>query len=370
MQSSAEAPPQGWVDVGHAWVRKARESFDPVYYLHANAAADVALSLDPKHRDAMNLKGLVLLNDHKFTDARDMARHVLSLDPDNPVALGTLSDALMELGDFQGAAEAAQKMMDLKPNLPAYSRASYMRWLQGDVGAAIILARQAIDAAGKAGEQAAWVLSDAAMLFWHKGDYAGADAGFDMALTQFVDHPYPLAGRARVAMAKGDYARAAQFAEKAYQKQPTAEHAWLLGDAHAAAGDEARAKEAYAEVVKHGKAGDKRTLALFYATQNHDIEEALRLITDELKSRGDIYTHDAHAWVLYRAGKFPEAKAAVEKALQHGTQDARLLFHAGAIHLASGEKEKGRKLLQDALKLNPRFDWTGAREAEQLLAAK
>jgi hypothetical protein len=55
-------------------------------------------------------------------------------------------------------------------------------------------------------------------------------------------------------------------------------------------------------------------------------------------------------------------------ALRLGTKDARLLYHAGAIHLANGEVEQGKKLVKEALARNPRFDWTGSAEAAALVA--
>src|SRR6185436_12146907 len=39
-----------WISLGRAWIRKARESADPGYYLHANACADVVLDLEPENR--------------------------------------------------------------------------------------------------------------------------------------------------------------------------------------------------------------------------------------------------------------------------------------------------------------------------------
>jgi hypothetical protein len=47
-----------------------------------------------------------------------------------------------------------------------------------------------------------------------------------------------------------------------------------------------------------------------------------------------------------------------------------LLYHAGAIRIALGDLARGERLVRDALDLNPRFDMTGAAEAEQLLARR
>ncbi|APR82933.1 Hypothetical protein A7982_08282 [Minicystis rosea] len=357
-----------WILLGRAWIRKARESSDPGFYLNANACADIARDLAPANRAATNLTGLVLLNQHRFDDARDLAEQILSKMPDDPMALGTLSDALLETGRYAEATKITQRMQDLKPNLPSYLRAAHLEWLRGDTKSAIETMHHAIDAGRdpKDPEPRCWALVEAAMIFWHQGDYPGADAGFQMALKECSDYPPALVGRGRVSMASGDYAKAAELFHQAYKTSPLPETAWLLGDARSAAGDTKAADEAYALVIKGGKASDPRTLALFYATKDRDHDEAVRLAQTEQKIRDDIYTADALAWSLYRAGKIAEAKASADKATSLGTKDARLLYHAGAIRIAAGDKAAGEKLVKEALALNPKFDWTGASEAAKL----
>jgi tetratricopeptide (TPR) repeat protein len=359
-----------WVSLGRAWVRKARESADPGYYLHANACAEVAFEVEPENRLAMNLRGLVLLNNHQFGEARDVAEQILLKDPDDPMAHGTLSDALLEMGRFDEAVKAAQKMVDIKPNLPSYARAAHLRWLQGDVAAAKQIIRRAIDASDPNDpEPRAWVLVQAAMIFWHEGDHAGAAAGFDKALGVFSDYPPALVGHARAAMAAGDPRRAVELLEKAYRLSPLVETAWLLGDAREALGDARGAQDAYDLVVKHGRMTDGRTLAMFYATKNRDQDEALRLVKAELSRREDSYTQDTCAWALYRLGRLEEARAASDKAVALGTRDASLLYHAGAIRMAMNDRAGGEKLVREALKLNPHFDRTAVAEAAKLLQA-
>jgi tetratricopeptide (TPR) repeat protein len=358
-----------WVLLGRAWVRKARAASDPGFYLNAKACADVALDISPDDPLAKNLVGLVLLNDHKFNDARDLAEQMLRKRPNDLMALGTLGDALVELGRYPEAIKAVGRMMDEKPNLPSYIRTSYLQWLQGDINDALESVRLATDAGRdpRDPEPRSWALVQAAMIFWHQGDYPGADKGFDVAMEGVPDYPPALVGKGRIALGKGDGAAAVGFLAKAYQQNPLVETTWLLGDAKEMAGDQAGAAEAYAAVVKHGRQTDGRTLALFYATKDRDHEEAVRLAEAERPIRDDIYTEDTLAWALYRAGKLPEARAASDKAVALGTKDARLLYHAGAIRMASGDKEGGAKLVKEALRLNPKFDVTGAAEANRLV---
>lgn len=152
----------------------------------------------------------------------------------------------------------------------------------------------------------------------------------------------------------------------AYLINPLPETAWLLGDAREMLGDSVGAHAEYERVIQTGKRSDRLTLALFYATKDREHEEALRLIEAERGVRGGIYIDDTYAWALYRAGRIAEARRASDQALRLGTRDARLLYHAGAIWIATGDPI-GRQLVQKALALNPKFDLTGATEATKLL---
>ncbi len=357
----------GWVALGEAWVRRARQTADPGYYRSAADCAEAALALAPGERRAEALQGFVLLDGHRFEEARQRAESLLRRDPRDPTALGVLSDALLELGRFEEAAQATQRMVDLKPNLPSYARVSYLMWLRGDVERALEAARVAEGASGER-EPRAWVAVQAALMRWHRGDLGGADADLDRALALMPDYPAALAGKGRVALSRGEAGAAERWLERAWHLAPLAETAWLLGDARRAQGDKAGAREADERVIRAGRAFDRRTLALFLSTNGFDPDEAVRLAEAEQAVRGDLYTDDARAWALFRAGRIEEASAAALRATRLGTPDARLLYHAGAIRCAAGDVKAGLALVRRALNLNPSFDQAGAADARRLLA--
>jgi tetratricopeptide (TPR) repeat protein len=97
-------------------------------------------------------------------------------------------------------------------------------------------------------------------------------------------------------------------------------------------------------------------------------EEAYQLAVKAYETRRDIYGADAVAWTALKAGRVPEAQAAVQAALGLGTRDARLYYHAGMVAWAAGNKGAARASLQRALKLNPQFDPLQAAVARQVLA--
>ncbi|MCK6544792.1 tetratricopeptide repeat protein [Myxococcota bacterium] len=359
-----------WILLGRAWVQKARLSADPGYYLHADAAAQVALALKPEYPLALGLRGLVMMNDHRFAEARELARSVLARDPEELTALGVLADAELELGDLEASAAATQRMIDLKPNLPSYSRAAYVRWLTGDVREAKRIMWLAIDAGRdqRDPEPGAWAIVEAAKIFLAEGDYPGAEAGFDRALQRLPSYPPALLGKARAALAQGRASEAAPLAKQSFEASRLAEAAWVWGEAERAAGRDDRASEAFTAVVQTGRQGDKRTLAAFFAEENRDLDEALRTIEGELRHRGDVYSHDAHAWALHRLGRHAEAKAASDRALVHGTRDPVMLFHAGAIRVALGETSAGLDRVREALRLGLAAHPAALKEAKALVA--
>jgi tetratricopeptide (TPR) repeat protein len=360
--------PHSWSLVGQGWVRKARMTTDPGFYVNVRACAEAALVVAPNNRAALQLRGLALMNDHRFEEARGVADDILSREPNDALTLGVQSDALLELGRFDEAAAASQRMVDVHPDMASYSRAAYFRWLEGDTDHAKLFMRYALNGRDiQDREPTAWTFVQAATMYWNEGDYEGADAVLAEALKWAPDYAPALVGRGRVAISLKRPQQAIDYLDKAYAKSPLPETAWLLGDAREMVGDHAGAAKEYARVLRDGRATDRLTLGLFLATKGLEPEEALRLIDTERKTRGGVYLDDAYAWALYRTGRIGDARTASDQALRLGTRDARLLYHAGAIRLAAGDVQ-GRDLIRQALRLNPRFDWTASNEASRMLA--
>jgi len=262
-------------------------------------------------------------------------------------------------------------MLDLRPDLASYARAAYLRWMRGDRTGAKLFGDRAIRAGSESSdpEPVAWALVQTALVFWHEGDYSGANAGFDLALERFDAYPPALVGKARVAIARGRYGEAVRHLRAALSKNPSVETRWLLGDALHLAGDVKGASEAWDRVVAEGRIHDRRTVSLFFARQKTNGAEAIDLARHENRARPGSYSKDVLAWALYRAGEVQEARVLAEQVVSTGTPDARLLYHAGAIRIAAGDVASGKELLHRALRLNPAFDPFEAKEAEALVGS-
>lgn len=80
----------------------------------------------------------MLLGRHEFAEALALARTLSEQVPDDLLVYGFLTDAHAELGQYKEAEEACQWMLDLRPgNIPALTRAAYLRELFGDIEGAI-----------------------------------------------------------------------------------------------------------------------------------------------------------------------------------------------------------------------------------------
>ena len=360
--------PDDWVLLGQAWIRKARCSGETGLYLAAEGATVAALELAPGHRGALGLRALVLLNQHDFAGAREQARVLVTHDPGDLLALATLSDAALELGDLPAAVDAGQRLLDLKPGLAAYGRAAHLRWTVGDVAGAKLLYARAIEAGRGARdpEPMAWMVVQAAQLFWNEGDLGGAMAGVREALALVPDYPPALVLEGRCHLAGGDIGEAIRVLARAYASRPLVETGWLLADARRRTGDETGAEAIERRLVRDGRQSDPLTLGLFLASRNRDLPEALRMLEAEHRVRPGIAVEDAYAWALFRAGRLAEARAAIDRATVHGTPEPRMLYHAGAIRLAQGEREVGTALVRRALSLNPHFELLARAEVQLL----
>ena len=141
------------------FIARARTSQVPTYYVMAEHTALCVDSKDPGNAQALLLRGHVLHQFHRFSEAEVLARQVVAkrglfLD------YGLLGDVLLEQGRIQEANDAYQKMIDLKPYYHSYTRAAHLRWIKGDLPGAVELIDLAIKAASpRDPESIAWAYS-------------------------------------------------------------------------------------------------------------------------------------------------------------------------------------------------------------------
>lgn len=360
--------------LGQSYLQKARETGDPSYYPKADALFTKAWKLDDRDFAAAAGLGTLALARHQFRDGLAWGERAKAINPHYPPAFGVIGDAQVELGRYDDAVATVQAMVDLRPDLTSFSRVSYLRELLGDPAGAEEAMRQAASAGAGRAENVAWTQVQLGNLLFGSGDLAGAEAQYAASLNSLDGYVYGLAGLARTAAARGDYAAAIGMYAQAIQTMPIPEFVIALGDVYEAAGRPEDAARQFALVdamtalyAQNGVNTDVE-LALFGADHGRDLPNALKLATAGYARRASIKTADVLAWTLYRTGHLTEAQARAYEALRLGTKDALMLFHAGMIEAALGNREAARAYLEQALATNPNFSIRFAPTAWETLA--
>jgi tetratricopeptide (TPR) repeat protein len=323
--------------LGWAFITKARLSFDPGYYkLGEECALCVRLKNDDDP-DALLLQGHILQSLHKFKEAEPVARKLTTI-RNEAFDYGLLGDVLMEQGRLTEAVAAYQRMIGLKPDLQSYTRVAHLRWLKGDLEGAIEVMRMATTSGGPGDpEPTAWAYTRLGIYELQAGDIEMATKAAAVAFEFAENYPAALLLRGRILLTQNIAEEAIDFLQRAAALTRLPEYEWTLADAWRETGKIQLAEKAENSLARHGAIDDPRTFALYLATRKQQVQEALKLAQDELKTRADVFTFDTLAWALQVNGRLPEAREYSRKALSEGTQDARLLYHAGCLALAAGE---------------------------------
>lgn len=365
--------PKGYNLLASAFMQKARETGDFSLNSRAAAALNKSFEVAPDNYDGLKLKAKLLLTEHRFREALDVATKTRNLNPRDYDAYGALTDAYVELGQYPQAVEAAQAMVDLRPYTASYARVSYLRALHGESQGAIQAMRMAQSGANPADpEQVAWCAVQLGDELLNIKQLKEAEREFDRALFHFPNYYAALAAKARARIANNDLEGAIEFYTKAQERVPLPDVAIALGDVYAKSGrtDDAQKQYQLAEYIARTDASGEtyaRQIAVHWADHNMNLDEALSLARKERENRADIYSSDALAWCLYKKGEFEEARKFSNEALRLGTRDARLHYHAGMIAAKLGEREAAAKHLKLALDINPTFDLIQADNARATL---
>jgi tetratricopeptide (TPR) repeat protein len=230
-------------------------------------------------------------------------------------------------------------MLDLRPgNLPALTRAAYLRELFGDVEGALMLMNEAFDQVPPSeAEDRAWVLAQIGHLHFMEGRHEAAERALQQALATFPAYHYALGGLARVRGAQGRWPEAVELFEQRQKGAAHPENLFELAEALKHAGRKREAAAAFArfekEAVRESEGTDNanRELIFYYVDHARRPAEALRLAEQEVARRRDVYTLAAHAWALNANGRKDEARQQMKAALAVGLRDPKMLRQAAVI---------------------------------------
>jgi tetratricopeptide (TPR) repeat protein len=333
----------------------------------------------------MTQMALVCMVEHRFGDALTWAQNALSQGSGDPSPWAVAGDALADMGNYQGAEDAYSRLQTpygsedakLAISYQQASRMSYLRFIRGDSSGATQLLRKAVRIAIETHmpvENIAWSEYQLGEQLFQTGDISIAENAYLAALDEYPGYYRALAALAKLRAAQGKYNDAIKLYNKAIAAVPYPEFVAALGDIYQKLGRTDEAAKQYQLVELIGRLNrinqqiHNRDLALFYADHGLKLDESLALARKELEVRHDIYTWDVLAWALYKNGKPQEAVEAVTNALQQGTKDAQIFFHAGMIYEQLGDSASSKDYLRRALETNPHFHLTYPEVATQTLA--
>jgi tetratricopeptide (TPR) repeat protein len=377
----------GYAQLGAAYLQKGRETADAADYELAKSALEKSLDLlsnDPAAAFAMTQMAVVGMVEHRFEDALAWAQKALALGSGDPSPWAIAGDALADMGDYRGAAEAYSRLQNpygsqdekLSLSYRRDSRMSFLRFVAGDTQGAIQLMRGAVHTAIEThmpAENIAWSEYQLAEEFFLAGETDAAEKAYLASLEECPNYYRALAGLAKVRASQREYVQAVTLYKEAIARVPYPEYAAALGDIYRKLGQLDDAKKQYELVEFIGYLSQlnqqihNRDLALFYADHDLKLHESLALAQKELEVRRDIYTWDVLAWSSFKNGKLQEAATAIAHALEQGTNDPQLFFHAGMIYQNLGDSPKAKEYLQRALEINPEFHIAYAEAARQAL---
>jgi tetratricopeptide (TPR) repeat protein len=366
--------PSDHLNLGYLYLEQARLNSDPAAYAAAASSFETAASLSPQDPTAVLGQARAALAIHDFARAEDLSSSVLRQIPTRLDALAVQADSRMAVGDIAGGSRSLSLLRAGAGTVaPVLVREAELDWLEGRLAQALELAEQAIPDAEGNPRRLAWYEGYAGNMAWRAGASTAAKAWAELALEHDPEAIVALTLAARLAQGEGDLKAAADFYERATSGVPDPELVGELGDVYHRLGRSEDAELQWDLVDVIGTLAKAeglydRSVARFYADHDLETERALALAQAEIKVRKDPLGYDTLAWTLYRAGRFEDARSAVEAALAGGFSAAEVHYHHGLILLALGDTGAGRRQLERALNLNPSFDLRGAEHAREILA--
>jgi len=280
----------------------------------------------------------VLLAQHRFTDAREIAADLVKREGDIPEYRATLGEVSMELGDYAVADSMFRSVWEQRSTLSIAPRLA--RWLEisnhvSEARKLLIESRNdAVSRRDMAKETQAWFDMRVGDLELRNGHDRAAEAAFEAGLKIEGNDPRLLAAMARLADSRGKYRDVIMWGERAIGLQLDPATLGLVGDAYAKLGDRAKSDEYFQTLqvaVSMQPGAYHRAWSLYLLDHGLRVDEVLQKAEAELRDRKDVYGYDIVAWALEKSGRHTEAKAAMVQALRLATPDPLLRRHAAII---------------------------------------
>jgi tetratricopeptide (TPR) repeat protein len=364
--------PQGYVDLGSAYLTRYGETEDPAFYPEARQAFETALDLAPNDYSILAGAAQLELSQHHFRRGLALAEQARRINPGTVEIDGMITDAQIELGRYGAAAETLQRYVGRRPELGSYARISYFRELHGEIGGAITAMQLAAAASGDRSADSVFATTLLGKLRVDRGDYAAAEATFRRVLTLGPGNPDARLGLAGIKAGDGRTEAALDLYRGVQRDIAAPDHAILLGEAEQAAGNRAAAGEAYREAraafEREESVGTNTTTerAIFEADHG-DPATAVAYGRRAWRLTPSVRAADAYSWALSMAGRHRAALRYSDRALRLGSRDPAFLYHAGIVAFRAGQPDRAGAFLGRLVTQSPNFSPLDSPHARRVL---
>ena len=337
------------------------------------------LEAAPSNFEALSFKSLVMLSQHHFSEALEVASAAQKVNPYSSFPYGLLVDANVELGNYKEAVEAADHMESIRPDLRSYSRISYLREIHGDLPGAIDAMARAVRAGITGNESTEWCRVQLGKLYEQTGNLVTAKFQYQLSSAARPNYPYALTGLGRIASfenkpdsAEFYYIQAQKFTVENGIREEMAEMYAATGNnkskeiASAVITDMEEKAAIASKDPSAGHYSDKEIAHAYMITGNY--EKALEYALNEYNRRpGNIEINQLVAWIYYKVNNNSSALSHLQKASITNNQNPALLFTAAAIYKQAGEGDKANNLLSRLQKNRPLLPYYLQNDYTQLM---
>jgi tetratricopeptide (TPR) repeat protein len=364
--------PQGYVDLGSAYLTRYGETENPDFYPKARQASETALKLDPNDFSVLAGMAQLELSQHRFRRGLALAEQARRINPSTVETDGMITDAQIELGRYGAAARTLQRYVGRRPELGSYARVSYFRELHGDLDGAIRAMQLAAAAAGDSSADSVFATTLIGKHRADQGDYAAAEAIFRRVLALDPASSDARLGLAAIEAGRGHSEGALDLYRAVQRSIAAPDHAILLGEAEETAGHRAAAGQAYqaARVAfEREEAAGTNTAAerAIFEADHGDPATAVAFGRRAWRYTPSVRGADAYAWALSAAGRHRAALRFSERAMRLGSRDPYFLYHAGIVAFRAGQSERARAFLGRLIAQSPWFSPLHGPRAQQAL---
>ncbi len=339
-----------------AYLKMARVSGTANWYLLAEQEAQTSLTNLPFANDgAVMILAEIAQAKHEFAKSVQLAEPIKNTQSEAIIVTSKLA-----MGQLAEAETVANGLVEAIPSLGSLSLRGITRQARGNHDGALRDFQQAI-AAEEPTEQrgSAQVRTFLGRLYATQGNLEQAEQLYQEALKIVPNYPLALHHLAELETRKGHYRAAKRHYEQL--ATPVALHGMARLSALQSKPAEAQwqsAETALRQQIDKNALGHRRDLAhlLLERGREKDVPEAIALMQTETQNRRDAETLHMLAWALSRAGRWQEARAAIDEALAQGVQEASIFYRAADIEKALGNATQAEKYIRSAQAIDLNFD--------------